>query len=558
MPVLTGVDIQGVQRYVFASNRLRDVFCASFMVDHVTSPKTLSQWSYSKPAEVLLGAGGNAVLLFESEPEAKRWTGYYSRFLLDEAPELTAVVAHLRYEAGSLAQALQDLQEKLARAKLERSPHALQLGLSVTASCSVTGQPATALDMGALVGRQVQRLRARRSEATQRWARYLAEPTTSDGLKVAFPSDHDQLGRTADDTSLLGVVHVDGNAVGQAIKDWLKGCIENELDDGTVRAQYAAWSKDIVTLGDHILRTLVARVQSRVVERADHPGRWLLQGTPEELSFELNSDGDALYLPIRPILLGGDDLTFVCDGRIAMDLATVAVETFGLPDCKVRHLGPNGAATSLSACAGVALVHTHAPFYRSYELAAQLCESAKKKRTATKSNNSWVDWHIGTVRPSEPLERLRARQYQAPTSEALTMRPYPIPAQRRTQSWTWLQNDLLAGLRGDSMWKGSRSRVKRLLSLVDQGPAHVQRQLNAWRASSDRAAPPAAEVPAETASAMPPSDAPHPLALPGGLPDTGFIGEATPLRDAIELLDLHLQLDAPPEAPPMSTPETEG
>lgn len=34
MAVVTGIDVLGIQRYVFASNRLRDVLAASWMVDH--------------------------------------------------------------------------------------------------------------------------------------------------------------------------------------------------------------------------------------------------------------------------------------------------------------------------------------------------------------------------------------------------------------------------------------------------------------------------------------------------------------------------------------------
>ncbi len=46
MPVVTGIDVLGIQRYVFASNRLRDVLAASWMVDHVVkrADDSLLQW----------------------------------------------------------------------------------------------------------------------------------------------------------------------------------------------------------------------------------------------------------------------------------------------------------------------------------------------------------------------------------------------------------------------------------------------------------------------------------------------------------------------------------
>jgi hypothetical protein len=554
MPVLTGVDILGIQLYVFGSNRLRDVLAASWMVDHVTHCDQLKQWPSPRPSSVLLAAGGNAILEFVSMDAARCWTALYTRWLYESAPGPEAVIVHRPFGERPLAWALRVLQVDLARAKLERLPSAPQLGLSATASCTITGLPATDDDQGALISPRVKRLREKVQEARDRWSEYL----WSEYLPILgscatyepdFPDEIDLMGRTHGEASLVGVVHVDGNDVGERIKDWLDRCIEKDVDQNTVRRQYEEWSNAIIELGRAVTTAVTGRAAACIQWEESHP---VLRGTPFDLGFRLYERRDdksrktatsSVFLPLRPVLLGGDDLTFLCDGRIALDLAVTALKEFACHP--VPHLGPNGEETVLTACAGVALVKAHAPFHRSYELAEDLCRSAKRARRTDKERlgvetGGWLDWHIGSTRPGERVEDIRRRQYQRGGRD-LTMRPYPLAKiEGRNQSWEWLDGALLGpgvapdivkqGLRGAEGWSGSRSRVKRLRALVSDGAAEVKRQIEAWKAA-DKAA----------------DDV---IRLPGGLEDDGHIGHKTPLLDAIELLDLHMRLE-PDRARPL-------
>jgi hypothetical protein len=539
MAVITGIDVIGIQRYVFASNRLRDVIAASWMVDHVTSRDALCQWGMAEE-RILLTAGGNAVVTFDDLAAAREWMRQYSRWLHEKAPGLEVAVAHRDYSGRSLAWGLKALAIDLARAKLERRPGAPQLGLSVTASCSVTGLPAVSLDQeGAPISPQIVSLRKVLDKASQGWNQYLPEQLVmAQGWKAKFPLDMDDLGRSYGETSLIGVVHIDGNGVGQAIQGWLDRCLDNEVNDAQVRTEYRAWSDEIQKLGEHVLRSIIQRVAARIVAETDAQGRsqCFLHGTPYELGFPLMSDsGQTVFLPFRLILFGGDDLTFVCDGRIALDLAVTALREF--VKHRIPYLGEHGAETVLTACAGVALVKAHAPFHRSYTLAEDLCRSAKqahqsKTQHGLADTGCWLDWHIGSTRPSDGIDNVRRREYQAGN---LTMRPYPVTAfNGRKESWEWLDMELLGpgsmshtarrGFRDVPHWAQSRSRVKKLGALVVDGADAVQRQMNAWKV-------------------IEPS-----IALPAGLNESGFIGRQTPLLDAIELMDLHMRLEPDPRA----------
>jgi hypothetical protein len=542
MPVLTGIDILGIQSYVFASNRLRDVLAASWMVDHITNRASLERWGLS-PQRVLVATGGNAIVEFDSENEAKDWTAFFSRWLLQTAPGLEATIAHRPYQTRPLAWALKALQVDLARAKLERRPSVPQLGLSVTASCSVTGLPATSLDHGELVSPRVECLRENASAARERWGEFLPGLEHALGWTPEFPSEFDLMGRTRGETSLIGVVHVDGNNIGRAIKDWLEHCMRNRIDDETVRTQYRAWSDALNELGSQVLHAVAKRTAGSIHEE---DRSCFLRGTPHDLGFRLHCSRDdqtrstgqnKVFLPLRPILLGGDDLTFVCDGRIALDLAVTAVKEF--EEHRIPHLGNNGQVTTLTACAGAALAKAHAPFDRSYELAEALCRSAKRTRTnanatAGVETGGWIDWHVGTSRPGEPVDHLREHQYRGDCRD-LSMRPYPLaPLANRSECWAWLDTEFLGpgdssstaeqGFRGADCWLGSHSRVKLLATLVPRGADEIERQLNAWKAVDSR------------------------VRLPGGLVDSAQVGTATPVLDAVELLDLHVRLAPDPRA----------
>ncbi|MFB3906033.1 MAG: hypothetical protein ACE15E_21525 [Acidobacteriota bacterium] len=310
------------------------------------------------------------------------------------------------------------------------------------------------------------------------------------------------MGRTRGDTSLLAVVHVDANDVGERIRSWLSGCVETRLDNTAVLGQYREWSGWI----DKQLRRIWQRIVERVVA-AIHDS--YLQGSVPRLNFKLWPK----KLPLRPVLLGGDDLTFLCDGRLGLDLAATALREIGGSDCP--HLG------KMSACAGVAIVRAHYPFARAYELAEKLCSHAKSVRRQQQDAGCWLDWHIGVARPTERVHEFRDRLYRA-NGLQLTCRPYRLGSSVSDGgTWSWLSGTLLGtggtGLRGPG-WGRRRNKVKALASLAREGPNAVLTALHAWQVVDRQ------------------------LALPTGLDESGFNGDRTPLLDAIELVDVHLPL----------------
>jgi len=518
MPVLTAIDVLRVQQFVFASNRLRDVVSGSWLVHWSTSGDGALKDLVHRES-LLMAGGGNAFIEFKSWEEARYFALCYTRRLYDEAPGLEVVVVHKAYDSGGLARALQEIQIELARVKCERIPASPLLGLSVTAACRESGLPAVGFDHKEptvpLSGEVLSR-RRKVGKATKRWADFLSQCPG-----FAFPSELDQLGRTYGDTSLIGVVYVDGNGVGQKIKNWLDKKAKSEAKDEVVRSEYREWSKAIDKLVDEVFQSVLDRVYraSRKVLNNNGPELMKITGTPAGLGFELSNENGKWLLPLRPILLGGDEFTFVCDGRIALDLAEQAVSQFEKSD--IPHLG------NICACAGVAIVPAHTPFSRSYSLAENLCFSAKQMLKIKGYKGCALDWHIGTSSSGEVLDKVR-RQYHM-KDHSLTCRPYRLGSGAGDEeSWRWLSGTLLEeterGLRG-SRWSQGRNKVKALAEIIREGPESVGAALRSWKAAASQ------------------------LSLPESIEEDGFIAKnRTPLLDAVELLDLHLILDSTPPA----------
>lgn len=534
MPVLTLVDVLRIQDFVFASNRLRDVVAGSKLVEQATERALLTR--LADGGEVIYAAGGNALLCFSGSPPdawdtACAFMGRYSRTLLEQFPGLELEAAHEPFAEGRMFDAFSAVQRRLAERKLARPGDAALLGLSVTAECVETRRVAS--DRTLREDRGENALSApiavrRRVGATQE----VPPPVPGlPGYELSYPGELDHLGRSHGETSLIGVVHLDGNRVGARIVDWLRE--RSQHPDGALAKDLETLSEELDAVWADVWEQLLGRITNAIkpdpvngVPAMDSPslGRRfpLRTGDPSR-----EGSPAPAYLPIRRVLQGGDDLTFVCDGRIALALARRALEV-------VRGRIVPSFGAPIGACAGVAVVRSHAPFARAYELAEALCANAKRWLREGEALNAGrgdyaLDWHIGTTAPLESLEALRERQYRAGRHD-LTMRPYALGTSAQQQfTFAWLDEQVLgptaAGQQPsaahgfqDEFWQRRRNKVIALRTLVRGGSAEVANALDAWKVTADVDALPAG--------------------LAGG-GAAGFHGSRTPLLDAIELLDLH-------------------
>lgn len=518
----TVIDTSGIQPYIFGSNRLRENIGASYLVNQATGAwvkEALSALSdalkkeqaanydiYIPPetasetppkihqdsrivAELIYTGGGNAIAVFRTLDYAKHFTQILSQRVLHEAPGLTLSVAHQDFnwdEKESLFKTIEQLRRQLEYDKPPKAPSSPLLGLSVTADCTSTrlvavgmsnefGAPA---DSAYLVSREVQeKLKAVDSNrryhhqmpdpANQRLQESLGTISPEFANLYQFPKDVDDLGRSRGESSYIAVVHADGNSMGERFKQCGEG--KSNLDYVTAIGKL---SRSVNHAGICALRSVTQQLVNSIAD-SDRNGK-IINGKLGQFPLNKDEKTGRYYLPFRPLVYGGDDVAFVCDGRLGLELAALYLEAFA------KEKDSDG--KPFSACAGIAIVKTHYPFARAYALSEALCASAKTliHDETNLAQQSALDWHIATSGLLGSISEIRQREYQSVQKKSLVMRPLWLSHQDEWRTWAGFKHvteNFVAG----KHWKERKNKVIALREVLRQGGDAIAQFLNVYK-----------------------------------------------------------------------------
>ncbi|MFY9224926.1 MAG: hypothetical protein WAQ98_19795 [Blastocatellia bacterium] len=487
------VDTTGIQPYIFGSNRLQENIGASYLVDQATrnwaleavpTPNNIVDIKTSQlnesihinkdnslAAEVIYSGGGNFVVLLKDEDKAKEFTRKLSRKVLSDAPNLQIVIAMEKFTwAESLCKTSQKVFQKLAEQKQCRSISNPLLGLGVTASCQSTGLPAVSYYKDYPVSAEI----LAKLDAVDKANKRLTD-TFSSLLKnspFTFPKEFDDMGRSYGEHSYIAVVHADGNGMGKIIEK-----IGDNFSQPTQNREYInhirAFSKNVEQASKKALEnTLYSLINS--VEPVNNHYNIIHRNKQEQRLTEIHLKDK--NLPFRPIVFGGDDVTFVCDGRLGISLAIKYLQEF---ECQTKNQNilNNGGKPGLTACAGISIVKTHYPFARAYELAEELCKSAKSFRKDEKTDDSCLDWHFALSGLSGKIETIRKREYEVKEGK-LHWRPVTLHKNisQKIHSWQTVKKALEAFQSSD--WATRRNKIKALREALREGKDDIEQFIN--------------------------------------------------------------------------------
>ncbi|MBB5325139.1 hypothetical protein HNQ34_002238 [Anoxybacillus tepidamans] len=471
--ILSIFDISGIQKYVFQSNRLQEIVGASMLVEkslsqflvdaikeeipkgqYVVDWKHATDFSflndYHIRSEIIYIGGGNAFVAFREEDDAKRVTRRLSIILLEKAPSLTFTAVHDVVKGENFHEDRKNLTVALLKKKSETIPLTRMGGISITQLDDLTFHPVTDYDdkYGFLSTENF-----RKREAFQEKKSILQKDK-----KFQIPLEFDDLGREEGE-SYIGVVHIDGNSFGKMLKALL--CDESNYER-------AVWKiRNISKKIDEIYKNTF----TEVVEELKNSFKNGKIGT-----IQLKKKGEQYCLPIRDIVLDGDDVTFVCDGRLALYASYVFLKKLSeksLID-----------GESISACAGIAIVKSHFPFYRAYQIAEQCCQSAKKKAKEDGDLvESWMDFHVVSSGITNDLHETRKKHYQIPMEDStdsskgyhLIWRPWLVKDDNSTNSnynFKHFINIHQSFKSGDKKWP--RNKMKKLEEVLMLGKVETE------------------------------------------------------------------------------------
>lgn len=497
--ILTLVDTTGIQPYIFGSNRLQENIGASYLVDQATTAWARQTFAEVKQGNdrVLYTGGGNAVIIFDDPTRAERFENKLTRKALEEAPGLQILVVH-HERNDSLPNDLDAAFGRMALLKSQRARSAPLLGLSVTKACRSTGLPATAsvivngADI-AVAPSIYAKLRGVNWTKGKTKTTDLAHNRLKQDLKIEslglgyfgynFPRDFEELGATKGEQSYIAIVHADGNGMGDRIRalgDRFRS--EANRNDDAYSAEMTSFSSEINEAALEALRKTLLELMGAIKDDGEggkaiyYPTDRANKAITPEISIRLpraksRRNAPQWFLPFRPIVFGGDDVTFVCDGRLGLSLAAAYLRHFEGETRKRNQ--------PLTACAGVAIVKSHYPFAQAYALAEELCKSAKsyrKERMKLDPNTdiSCLDWHFATSGLFDGLGDIRKREYTV-RSASLNLRPVSLRESTNESRRTWHFIEETTRRFQHSDWYEKRNKLKALREALRDGVAAVEK-----------------------------------------------------------------------------------
>ena len=332
--LLYGASVQGIQGFIFSTDKLKEIIGASALVEEVCT--NLFKDEFVQEGELVVNAAGNVKCIFNNETECRRAVLGFPKRVMETAPGVTISQAVVKIERGDFKKACDNLETKL-HAQRNKPVKSMQMGCMAVERSRRTGLPVTKIDKddGMVDEGTCKKLefykKGKSSDCETSVAARLYKKLYGEKVKCYTNADMENMTLHND---WIAIVHADGNGLGEVVARIGKDCnklkaFSNSLSEVTVNA---------------------AQEACRSVEAKDGDGN----------------------LFIRPVVLGGDDLTLICRADLAVPFVKRYLEAFEYESEKNPNVG------RLSACAGIAYIKSSYPFYYGYELAEALCGVAKK------------------------------------------------------------------------------------------------------------------------------------------------------------------------------------
>ena len=378
---LTILEVSQKQAYIFASNKLADNIRRSgeiakiTEIDYMQKAVNESAFVQKKPKlkdNLVYTGGGHTILEFKDDNTAREVVESITCRVINDLPDIELFAATIEYDEDKKpGDNIKDLTAALEKKKSFRAASFHQGTFGIEKIDSSTGKP------------------VRTGKTNSIW--YPPEEEEPEGFTRT--AKFEELGGTKNESNLIAVVHIDGNAMGKRVEQ-----IAGKFKKG----QWNDYKKKMRSFSEEIEKDYKDAFRS-TEELVAESLRPVINGTEtplSALSLSVNKEGK-VCLPIRRVISEGDDICFVTEGRIGLECAAAFLRY--LTGKKNKEDG-----MPYAACAGVAIVHQKYPFYRAYELAEELCKNAKQfgvtlctklfgstNGVAAGARTSAIDWHIG-------------------------------------------------------------------------------------------------------------------------------------------------------------------
>lgn len=366
---LYGLTVQGIQSYIFETNKLKEIVGASEIIELACTTwfndfirgNNIGDGSIS-----YLQAAGN-IRFQTSEENAKTIYKLYHKELLQKAPGVPFSQAVVQIN-GDAEKAIEALDKRL-RARRNIPMQNFDLGSMGRFIARGTGAAAIFLDSKA--DAEVKKKREAIDIAT--YEKFKKGSNSNSILRrldpqylhhFHFPTDFETIANNSKH-SWLALVHIDGNGMGHRINDMIK-------EGKNVFGELKSFSVAIAACTQRALKTAL---DEEIIDQIGEKD-------------EEKKDGKKV-IPFRPIILGGDDVTAIMRADFAIPFVKRYLEEFESETSKNETLNKTEelaeSERTFTACAGIAFVKEKFPFHFAADLAEQLTGYAKDESGRTAS-----------------------------------------------------------------------------------------------------------------------------------------------------------------------------
>jgi hypothetical protein len=357
---LYGASVQGIQGFIFETNKLREIVGASELVEQICTSEFEKFCSEKcnhtiEDDSIIMRAAGKIKYIVDRDV-AQKIVREFPMHIRNFAPGIT-----INQAAVSLSHNFKyDIDELEIRLKSQRNKAEmpLEIGFMGLKRAQKTGKVAFSKDRTSSDEKEIIDIgsETKRNEESKRLFADFTGKKEHDLKKEHIPKDIEKLTGKAD-SSWLAIIHADGNGVGSIIQNLANSISSNE----DARKAFKTFSLKL----EVSTKEAVKIAFDKVIDK-----KW-------QLKIE-NSVGETY--PLRPVVLGGDDMTVIIRADLAYNFTVEFLKSFEIrtkenfKDLEVFGLKDK----YLTACAGIAYIKDNYPFHYGVHLAESLVKEAKK------------------------------------------------------------------------------------------------------------------------------------------------------------------------------------